>query len=734
MLGRTPTRNPVVPRGNGPIDWHVGTFDRGTGKWDSSRAKNVKWAAKLGTQTYGTPVVAGGQVYVGTNNGAGYLPRYPSNIDLGCLLCFRESDGEFLWQFSAEKLASGRVHDWPMQGMGGPPLVEGERMWIVSNRWEVLCLDTQGFRDGENDGPYRDERIQHASEADVVWKLDLIGQLGVHPHPAGMGPDRRCSIAAWGDRIYIVTGNGVDESHIRLPTPQAPSLVCLDKQSGKLLWTDSSPGENILNTQISSPLVAEIAGQVQVIVPQGDGWLRSFQAETGKLIWEFDLNEKTSKWFLGGRGTRNSILATPVLYEGRIYIASGQEAEHGEGPGRLVCIDPTRSGDISSELAVDSVGNRIPHRRLQAVDLAMGERAVANPNSGLVWEFAARGDKTEDNMHRTLSSVAVHQGLVIAADLSGFVHCLDAQTGKKHWGYDALAAIWSAPLVVGELVYIGDEDGDVAVFRLSADPRRAMEPLAAREILVDGEPVHLRPVSEILLGDAVYASPVFANGTLYIATRKTLYAISIEGIEGTEGEEQPHTDKTPRRSDTGAIQETAPANKSRVPRAAFVATPHDVVEEMLELAGVQAGQVVCDLGSGDGRIPITAARKYGARGIGYELDPELVIQSARQAEVEGVTDRVQFHERDLFEADLTQVDVIVLYLYPAQNRELVPRLKALRAGVRIITHHYALPGIEPEQTRSFVSQDSGETHTIYRYTTPLTVSSEGGSPAEPITP
>jgi hypothetical protein len=201
MLGRTPARNPVVPGGVGPADWNIGEFDRRTGKWDTRGAKKVKWQAKLGSETYGTPVVADGQVYVGTNNGAGYLARYPNTVDLGCLLCFRESDGEFLWQFSVEKHPAGRVHDWPDQGMGCTPLVEDKRLWIVSNRWEVVCLDTQGFRDGKNDGPYQEEPVKSEFEADVIWKLDLIGQLGVYPHSAGMGPDRRCSIAAWGDRI-----------------------------------------------------------------------------------------------------------------------------------------------------------------------------------------------------------------------------------------------------------------------------------------------------------------------------------------------------------------------------------------------------------------------------------------------------------------------------------------------------------------------------------------------------
>ena len=726
MFGRTPTRNPVVSAGNAPIDWNIGQFDRQTGEWDSSGANNIKWRVRLGSQTYGTPVVADGQLYVGTNNGAGYLERYPRSTDLGCLLCFRESDGEFLWQFSAEKLPIGRVHDWPLQGLGGSPLVEGKRLWVVSNRWEVVCLDTQGFRDGENDGPYQDEPVESEWEADVIWKFDLIGQLGVHPHPAGMGPDRRCSLAAWGDRIYVVTGNGVDESHSNLPTPDAPSLVCLDKHTGKVLWTDHSPGENILHTQIASPLVAEMGGQVQVIVPQGDGWLRSFHAETGQLIWKFDINYKTSTWMLGGGGTRNNILATPVLYEGRIYLASGQEAEHGEGEGRLVCIDPSRTGDISSELAVDEHGDGIPHRRLQAVNPERGEKAIANPNSGLVWEFKSDGDDFEDQMHRTLSSVAVHRGLVIAADLSGMVHVLDAQTGKRHWSYDALAYVWASPLVVGDVVYVPDEDHEVAIFRLSGNPRKAMKPTPDGLAFVDGEQVNLGPIAVLEIGSRVYTSPIFANDTLYIATQDTLYAISSEA---TKDEAELHADARARRSaTTAALNKIAKGGKALIPKAAFVPTPQDVVDKMLELANVQADETVCDLGSGDGRIPITAAKKYAAKGIGYELDRKLVAESEEKAVAEGVADRVRFKNADLFDADLSNVDVVTLYLYPIQNRELLPRLQKLKAGARIITHEYALPGIDPEKTLRIQSRDSGETHTLYLYTKPLSAKSDANQP------
>jgi len=702
MLGRTSVRNPVVHQGNAPIEWNAKT------------GQNIKWSAKLGSQTYGTPVIADGQVYVGANNGAGYLERYPAKTDLGCLLCFREADGEFLWQFSATKLPQGRVADWPLQGIGCPPFVDGERMWFVSNRWEVVCLDTRGFRDNENDGPVDDESVTGPLEADVVWKFDLIRELNMHPHCAGMGPDRRCSIAASGNSIFVITGNGINERHLTLPTPDAPSLVSLDKRTGKLLWTDNSPGRNILHTQIASPLVAEIGDRIQVIVPQGDGWLRSFEPGTGKLLWKFDMNHKASKWSKFGNGTRNNILATPVLYENRIYIANGQEMEHGEGQGRLVCIDPTKTGDISSELAVNGEGEVIPHRRIQAINSDNGEKAITNPNSGLIWEFTSDGEEFEDILHRMISSVAVHDGLVIAADGFGLVHCLSAKTGERYWAYDVLASIWSAPLIVGETVYIGDEDAKVSIFRLSADPKRAMKP-GDGLAFVRGKAKDLLPIAELELDSTIHTSPVFANGVLYIATRSRLYAIGAEKVQNAA-----RSDKSGQHPPEEQRREKSEID--RVPKAAFVPTPHDLVDQMLKLAGVKEGDVVCDLGSGDGRIPIMAAKKYGATGVGFEINVELINQSKKTAEATGVADRVTFHKDNLFNADLTGVDVLTLYLYLVQNRKLLPRLQKLNNGVRIVTHRYQLPGVRAETTMQFNSSDSGETHTLYCYKTPLVLS------------
>ena len=520
MLGRDATGNAVSTEATAPIGWDVKT------------SRHIKWSARLGTACVAEPAISGGLVWIGTNN-----TRFGDNNsrkDAAVLMCFREIDGKLLYEYVSARLETGRADDWPYSPIGCTPLVEGDRLWFTTNRCESICLDISPLRRG-------------TGAPSILWKVDMRKEQGVDPVGQVMFLNRSCSIASYQDWIYVVTTNGVDQTTVNIPAPEAPSLVCFDKLTGKVVWSDNSPGKNILKSQCASPLVMEIGGKAQVIVPQGDGWLRSFTPDGdgrggSKLIWKFDMNFKSSKWILGGRGDRNSLFATPVYYKGHVYLANGQEPEHGEGSGRLVCIDPTKTGDISSELAVDQAGRPMAHRRLQAVDASNGERAVPNPNSGLVWEFMSLGEEFDDTMHRLIGQVAIADDLLVACDMSGLVHCLDARTGKRHWFYDAFAMVWSSPLIVDEKVYVTDDDGDVAVFRLSADPDVAMKK-------VDGQ---RQPIAEINMQQSLYAAPIYANGSLYLATSSTLFAVAAMD--------------DPKQENAGAApSETQAASEPRVP-------------------------------------------------------------------------------------------------------------------------------------------------------------------------
>src|SRR5262245_36738337 len=481
MFGRDASHNAVTSETNSPTAWDVGGFDRKTGAWLRDNARNIKWQVPLGTGTFGDPVVAGGLVWVGTNNG--YSPD-KDFVDASVLACFRESDGQPLFRYVSQRLPHGRVHDWPTSSMACSPLVEDQRMWFTTNRAEVVCFDIGPLMKGE-------------SQPREIWKLDMMGKLGVRPTGSRMTYCHFCSIASYQDLIYVITGNGVNyDGANKIMAPDAPSLLCLRKETGEVVWQNNSPGVGILAGQWSSPLVIDAGGHPQIVAAQGDGWIRSFDPPTGKLIWKFDVNFKTSRYELGGRGTRNTFLATPVYYDGRIYIASGQEPEHGEGRGRLVCIDPTKTGDISGELAVDAAGEPVAVGRNRWLDELKGERVIPNPNSGLVWEYVEHDRNSdgkldfEEQFHRSLSNVAIKDDLLFITDFSGLMLCLDAKTGRVHWTYDLLAAVFSSPLIVGNVVYIADEDGDVALFRLSSDPSVAMRDGSALAEINVGNSIH----------------------------------------------------------------------------------------------------------------------------------------------------------------------------------------------------------------------------------------------------
>ncbi len=145
----------------------------------------------------------------------------------------------------------------------------------------------------------------------------------------------------------------------------------------------------------------------------------------------------------------------------------------------------------------------------------------------------------------------------------------------------------------------------------------------------------------------------------------------------------------------------------------FVESPQPVVNKMLELANVSENDVVYDLGSGDGRIPITAAREYGARGVGIEIKPHLVEKARKNAKNAGVSDRVEFRQGDLFEADLSEATVVSIYLLPTVNMELRPKLfRELKPGTRVVSHDFDMNEWEPDTTW----ESDGET--VFLWTIP----------------
>jgi tRNA G37 N-methylase Trm5 len=149
---------------------------------------------------------------------------------------------------------------------------------------------------------------------------------------------------------------------------------------------------------------------------------------------------------------------------------------------------------------------------------------------------------------------------------------------------------------------------------------------------------------------------------------------------------------------TAVAQTAAPKSEPRRPDVIFVPTPEDVVEEMLKVANVTGKDVLYDLGSGDGRIPITAAKKFGTRGIGVDIDPERIKEANENLKNSGVGDKVKFIQGDLFEMDLSPATVITLYLLPALNLKLRPKILKLKPGTRIVSHDFDMGDWKPEKT------------------------------------
>ena len=302
----------------------------------------------------------------------------------------------------------------------------------------------------------QDEAFTSEKDADVIWRFDMMEEVGSHPHNMS-----NSSPVSYGDLIYVSTSNGQDESHVHIPSPKAPSIIALNKKTGKLVWEQNHVGERILHGQWSSPAVGKVGDVVQAVMGEGDGWVRGYEALTGKKLWDFDLNPKDSVW----PKTRNEVISTPIIVDNVVYIANGQDPEHGEGIGHLYAIDATRRGDIT--------------------------------NTGRIWHY--------EKIRRSISTGAFYNGMLFYADFSGFLHCLDAKTGKPYWVHDMLAAVWGSAIVVDGKVYLGDEDGDVVVLEASKQKKL---------------------LAEMEMGSSVYSTPVPANGTLYIMNRNQLFALA----------------------------------------------------------------------------------------------------------------------------------------------------------------------------------------------------------------
>jgi outer membrane protein assembly factor BamB len=468
MFGGANSRNMVnTTAKNVPTTWIA----------EEGKLKNIKWVAQLGNHCFAGPVVGDGKVFVGTNS---HNSR-DKNVKPGTalLIAFNETDGKFLWQNAHTSPDDALFNEGRSSGMCSTPVIEGKRLYYVTPGCEVVCAETTGT---------------------IQWKYDMMKELKVIPHHLS-----NCSPLIVGDLIMVVTGNGVDDQG-DVASAKAPSFIAVNKKTGKLVWESNLPGANIIEGQWSNPVAATVNGKTQVIFPGGDCVLYSFEPETGKLLWKCDCFPTRQP-----KGVRENdiyIVATPVTVGARLYLGLGVCPDSKQRPkySYCLCLDITKQGDVSPK-------NYDP-------------KDAVNKNSALVWAFGgpilpppAKGRQVR--FGPTMSTVAIHDGLLYLTEEAGYLHCLDVKTGQLLWDHDFKTSIWSSPYCVDGKVYIGTNDGDVIIFAQGKERKYYLDGK-----LEDPSPKNDKRLPSASMDDNDVGTPVVANGVLFIATKSKLFAIA----------------------------------------------------------------------------------------------------------------------------------------------------------------------------------------------------------------
>lgn len=452
--------------------------------FDPETGENVKWSVDLGNKSYGGPVVASGRVLIGADNSN---PRDPRRVgDRGVMICLDEQTGELEWQLVVPRLEGDIYRDWPGISICSPATIEGDRAYVVTSRYEVVCLDLNGLADG-NDGPYQDE-AQHATprgesvvdlgplDADILWLFDMWSEAGMYPHDSA-----HASILLDGDLLYLNSCNGVDNTHAVIRAPDGPSLIVLDKNAGQLIARDVERiGPNIFHSTWSSPAMGTIEGRKRIFFGGGDGDLYAFDAVgpgvAGQMpmplrrVWRFDCDptaptENIHSYLRNRKVSPSNIKSMPVLHEGRIYVTVGGDVWWGKEEAWLKC-----------------------------VDAATGEEQ---------WSYSLQ--------RHCCTTPAIIDGMAFVADSGGLLHCIDIETGEAFWTHDIERESWSSTFVADGKVYIGTRRGDFWTFAVDRETPRIL--------------------GRVHLGAQIAGTPIAANGVLYVPTLERLFAVESENSE-----------------------------------------------------------------------------------------------------------------------------------------------------------------------------------------------------------
>jgi outer membrane protein assembly factor BamB len=526
----------------------------------------------------------------------------------------------------------------------------------------------------------------------LEWKATGLGD-GVAP------------VSVVGGRVYT-TGN-IDGS-----------VVCTARSEtdGKLLWSATlGPAAKEMSVMRWLAQAAPTVDAERVYAVTTNGDYVCLTADTGKEIWR-----KHFAMDLGGKKGTWGFCDYPLV-DGENLIVSpggttGTITALNKTTGAIVWKCPVPGGDTHSHSVL--IAAEIAGTRQYITHLARWMVGVSAKDGTLLWKSDAVRTQTA-----TTYAPIVRDDIVFYASGYGAGH-IQFKVGQSdnHWHVQEIYreanrtyVPWlGSPTRVGDFVYINTVTGLQCLAWNSGKPAwsdttlgRCMYTVADGMLIVREQkgPVSLLPADPKAFGlvsnftpsrpdkgAPAWTFPVVANGRLYIRDYDTLLCYNIRDPDW---------------------------KKKKLPDAVFVPTPHDVVNQMLDLAKVTKDDVVYDLGSGDGRIVITAANRFGCKAIGVEIDKDLVKTSREKAMKAGVEKLVTFDQADLFNADFSKATVVALYLLPTMNEKLIPKLNKLKAGSRIVAHCFPIPGIMPDRTVEITSDEDDVKRNIFLYSVPL---------------
>lgn len=450
--------------------------------FDLESGENILWSVPLGGGAYGSPLAAAGRIFVGANNSEPRDPRRQG--DRGVVLCLDQEDGSMRWQLVIPRIGGDQYLDWPAIGICSPPTVEGDRVYTVTNRAQVVCLDLNGFENG-NTGPFMEEGRVMAppeeppmeagpSDADIVWLFDMRAEVGQYPHDSPF-----VSILLDGDYLYLNTSNGVDNTHLRVGNPEAPSLIVLNKHTGQLVAKDGEGlGPRIFHAVWAPPSLGVVGDKRLIFFGGPEGVCYAFKAlsapspdtvQTLERVWRFDCDPDGPKEDHFSYSTNihegpSQIVGMPVVFKDRVYVVAGGDVWWGKRQSWLKCIDATQTGDITT--------------------------------AAEKWSYPIARQNT--------STPAILNGLVFVTDDAGYVHCLDAETGEAYWTHRLGRSIWGSALGATDRIYVGARNGAFAI--MAADKTKNI-------------------LFETRFPDEITSTPAAANGVLFVNTLSRLYAI-----------------------------------------------------------------------------------------------------------------------------------------------------------------------------------------------------------------